>query len=51
VIYPAPRRQISTPAQLQQALAGLKRGDYISLSVFSLDDPTHTPRVVNLRIE
>jgi serine protease Do len=51
VIYPAPHRQISTPAQLQQALAGLKRGDYISLSVFSLDDASHTPRVVNLRIE
>jgi serine protease Do len=50
VIFPAPRRQISTPAQLQQALAGLKRGEYISLSVFSLDDPTHSPRIVNLRI-
>lgn len=50
VIVPAPRRQISTPAQLQQALAGLKRGEYISLSVFSLDDPTHSPRIVHLRI-
>ncbi len=50
IIYPAPRRVITSPAQLQQALSGVRAGQYISLSVFNLDDPSHTPRIVNLRI-
>ncbi len=49
VLYPAPRRAILTPADLDAALKRLKTGDYISLSVFSLENPTQT-RVVNLRL-
>lgn len=50
VIFPSPRRAISTPAQLQNVISSLKRGQYISLSVFNLDDPSHASRIVNLRI-
>src|SRR5207248_6144823 len=50
VIFPAPRRAINTPAQLQDAISSAKSGQYISLSVFNLDDPNHTPQIVNLRI-
>ena len=50
VIFPAPRRAINTPAELQDAISGLRKGQYISLSVFNLDDPAHTPQIVNLRI-
>jgi serine protease Do len=50
VIFPAPRRAVNTPADLQQALSRLKPGDYVSLSVFSLADPTHAPRIVNMQI-
>lgn len=50
VNFPAPRRPIDTPAQLQDAISGLRNGQYISLSVFNLDDPSHTARIVNLRI-
>ncbi len=49
VLYPAPRRQILTPDDLDQALRRLKTGDYISLSVYQLGQPTQT-RVVNLRL-
>jgi S1-C subfamily serine protease len=47
VLFPAPRRAVNTPAELQQ---GLKDGDYVSLSVYSLDDRTHSPRIVNLQL-
>ncbi|MDQ6717587.1 MAG: trypsin-like peptidase domain-containing protein [Gemmatimonadota bacterium] len=50
VIFPAPRRAINTPAQLQEAITGLKSGQYISLSIYNLDDPSHTPQIVNLRV-
>jgi S1-C subfamily serine protease len=50
VIYPAPRRAINTTADLQQVLSRLRPGDYVSLSVFRLDDPTHAPRIVNMQI-
>ena len=50
VIFPTPRRAINSAAQLQDALSGLKPGQYISLSVFNLDDPSHTPQIVNLRV-
>jgi len=50
VLFPGPRRFILTPAELDQALRRLKNGDYISLNVFSLADPTHPTRVVNLRV-
>src|SRR5947208_3619955 len=49
VLYPAPRRAINTPADLEQVLNKLKNGDYISLSVYSLAEPTHAPRIVNLQ--
>jgi serine protease Do len=50
VLFPAPRRTVSTPAELQQVLSRLKDGDYVSLSVYSLDDRTHAPRIVNLQL-
>src|SRR5687767_1427932 len=36
VLYPAPRRAIRSPADLQNVLSGLKTGDYISLNVGSV---------------
>ena len=51
VIFPAPRRAINTPADLEQVLRGMKAGDYISLRVYRLDDPKHEPRIVNLQID
>jgi serine protease Do len=51
VLYPAPARAINSPTDLQQELSRLKNGDYISLRVFSLQDPTHAPRIVNLQID
>jgi len=50
VLYPAPRRPINTPSDLQAVLSRLKDGDYISLSVYSLADPQHAPRIVNLQV-
>jgi serine protease Do len=49
VLFPAPRRLINTPAELQQVLGKLKNGDYVSLSVYSLAGD-HLPRIVNLQI-
>ena len=49
VLYPAPARAINTPADLQQALGGLKNGTYVSLKVFSLVGD-HSPRIVNLQV-
>lgn len=50
VLYPGRPRAINTPADLQQALGGLKNGSYISLKVFNLTDSTHAPRIVNLQL-
>ena len=50
ILFPAPRRAVNTPAELQQALSRLKNGDYVSLSVYSLDDRLHAPRIVNLQV-
>jgi serine protease Do len=50
VIYPGPRRAINTTTDLQQWLSRLRPGDYVSLSVFSLADPTHSPRIVNMQL-
>ena len=49
VLYPAPRRSIKSPADLQGVLRGLKTGDYISLNVHSLAQGG-SDRVVNIRI-
>jgi serine protease Do len=50
VLYPAPARVINTPSDLQQALGRLKNGEYVSLKVFSLAEPTHSTRIVNLQV-
>src|SRR6476660_4561362 len=50
ILYPAPRRTINTPSDLEQALSRLKDGDYVSLRVYSLADPQHAPRIVNIQI-
>jgi serine protease Do len=51
VLYPAPGRAINTPSDLQQALGRLKDGEYLSLKVFSLQDPEKATRIVNLQID
>ena len=50
VLYPEPRRAINTPTDLQQVLNKLKDGDYISLRVYQLADPTHATRIVNIQV-
>ena len=50
VLFPTPRRAINTPSDLQQVLSRLNPGDYVSLSVYSLADPQHAPRIVNLQV-
>jgi serine protease Do len=50
VLYPAPRRSINTPSDLQQVLSRLKDGDYVSLRVYSLGDPQHASRIVNIQV-
>lgn len=50
VLFPAPRRAINTPTDLQQVLNRLKPGDYVSLSVYSLADPQHNQRIVNIQV-
>jgi serine protease Do len=49
VLYPAPRKEIRTTADLQSVLSKLKTGDYISLNVHSLA-AGGGDRVVNIRI-
>jgi len=49
VLYPTPRRDVRSVADLQAAIATLKEGDYVSLLVQSID-PRLGQRVVNLRI-
>jgi S1-C subfamily serine protease len=49
VLYPAPRREIKSAADLQAVLSKLKTGDYISLNVHSLAQGG-SDRVVNIRI-
>ncbi len=51
ILYPGPRRQVKTPAELQSVIAGLKDGEYISLMVTSLDlqQRSRQDRVVNIR--
>ncbi len=49
ILYPAPRRTIKSPADLQAALKSLKNGDYVSLNVRSLAQGGGD-RVVNIRI-
>ena len=48
VVYPRPRRAVRTAADLQQALAGLKAGDVITLGVFNAQQQTN--RVETIRI-
>jgi serine protease Do len=50
VLFPEPRRAINNPADLQQVLGRLKDGNYISLRVYSLADPQHLSRIVNIQI-
>jgi len=49
VLYPAPRRAIRTPADVQQVLSRLRNGDYISLNVRNLGAGGND-RVVNIKI-
>jgi serine protease Do len=49
VLYPGPKRQIRSVADLQEVLGKLKNGDYISLNVHSLTQGGGD-RVVNIRV-
>jgi serine protease Do len=51
VLFPPPARAINTTSDLQQALGRLKDGEYLSLKVFSLQDPEKATRIVNLQID
>ena len=48
VVYPRPRRTVRTTADLQQALAGLKAGDVITLGVYNAQQQAN--RVETIRI-
>jgi serine protease Do len=48
VIHPAPERPIRTAADLQQVLARMKSGDYLTLRVYSA--AARQSRVVNMRV-
>lgn len=48
VVYPRPRRAITTTAELQAALRDLKAGDVITLSVYNAESQTN--RVETVRI-
>jgi len=51
VLYPAPRRPINSPADLQNVLNGMKTGDYISLNVATPDGQGgFATRIVNIRL-
>jgi serine protease Do len=51
VLYPAPRRAINSPADLQAVLSSMKAGDYVSLNVASSDGQGGVAnRVVNIRL-
>lgn len=51
VLFPGPRRQVKTAAELQSVIAGLKDGEYVSLMVTSFDiqNRSKNSRVVNIR--
>ena len=48
VINPGPRRALTSPAELQQVLAKLKPGEYLSVQVYNVQ--ARSSRVVNLRV-
>jgi serine protease Do len=48
VINPQPRRTLQSPNDLQQVLAGVREGSYVSFMVYNLDQ--EQTRIVNLRI-
>jgi serine protease Do len=48
VLYPAPRRAVHNALDLQQAIAGIKAGEFVSLNVYNIG--AKATRVVNLRI-
>ena len=50
VIFPGPRRPILAPGDLEAVLRSLKPGEHVSLNVFSLSDPSHATRIVNIRV-
>jgi serine protease Do len=51
VVFPAPRKKINSPADLQSVLNGLKTGEYVSLRVLGVVGPGQSQaRVVNLKI-
>lgn len=50
ILYPTPRRPVNSVADLQQALAGIKNGGYISLNVFAATQGGASSRVVNLQV-
>lgn len=51
ILFPGPRRQIKTAAELQSVIAGLKDGEYVSLMVtsFNIESRSKNSRVVNIR--
>jgi serine protease Do len=50
VLYPTPRKDVKTVADLQAVLSRMKTGDIISLQVFNPDAQQAATRVVNIRV-
>ncbi|MCU0647868.1 MAG: Do family serine endopeptidase [Gemmatimonadaceae bacterium] len=51
VIYPAPRRKVTSPEELGAALAGLKTGEFVSLRVLGVGSQgPPLARVVNIKV-
>ncbi len=51
ILFPAPRRAINSPAELQAIISSLKAGDYVSLNVNSSDGRGgRTSHIVNIRV-
>ena len=49
IVNPGPRRAVTSQSELDRALKGMKKGDYITLLVYNLDQ--EGTRVENLRVD
>jgi serine protease Do len=50
VLFPTPRKDVHSVADLQSVLSRAKDGDIVSLQVFNPDAPGSATRVVNIRV-
>jgi hypothetical protein len=50
VLFPGPRRPVSSVADLQNVLGKVKEGDIVSLLIYDTRPNVRDTRVVNLRV-